>query len=289
MKRAVRRSRLGLGLALPLSLTFAACAESGGPTQPLDAPVFRSDHFSQQFVEVCKTGPDGSFATFSVTATGGQLLLGSQFTISGVKPFGVFPAACATVWRSTSTDPVVVTVTEIDQTLGTYVQDIVVFGNNYTVDIPGGSTTLNVSDQVGAFVIFKNAVDDTPPPPPGLEGCTPGFWRQPHHYGFWTGYSPDQPWTAAFMDPGSWQAKKREVFDGSTPLGTAVKLGGGEILALARHAVAALLNSTSPSVDYPLTTAQVIDAVNGAIVSGDYSGTKNMLAGYNELGCGVKD
>jgi len=36
-----------------------------------------------------------------------------------------------------------------------------------------------------------------------------------------------------------------------------------------RAAVAALLNSSNPSVNYPLTTSQVISQVNAALATGD--------------------
>ena len=28
-------------------------------------------------------------------------------------------------------------------------------------------------------------------PPPGGEGCTPGFWKQPQHFDSWVGFAPD--------------------------------------------------------------------------------------------------
>ena len=57
---------------------------------------------------------------------------------------------------------------------------------------------------------------------------------------------------------------------------------------LLRAAVAALLNSASPDVDYPLTTAQVIAEVNAALASNDRStmlALASQLDSYNNLGC----
>src|SRR5439155_5329640 len=65
----------------------------------------------------------------------------------------------------------------------------------------------------------------------------------------------------------------------------ALGLGGGGIAALLRHSVSGVLAATSPFVAYPLTAAEVIAAVNAAILSGDATGTenlKNKLAGYNQ-------
>ena len=62
-----------------------------------------------------------------------------------------------------------------------------------------------------------------------------------------------------------------------------LRLTGGGLNALLRHAVAALLNATSADVDYPLTAAQVITLTNAAIASGDYEGTKDLFNEYNNL------
>src|SRR5688572_4312175 len=55
-----------------------------------------------------------------------------------------------------------------------------------------------------------------------------------------------------------------------------------------RHAVAALLNASSPDVD-PVpafdTTAEVIAAFQAAFDSGDFSTTKDLFETSNESGC----
>ncbi len=65
----------------------------------------------------------------------------------------------------------------------------------------------------------------------------------------------------------------------------ALQSGGGGINALARHAVAALLNASSSDVDSDLTTAEVIDIVQDAVASGDFETAKNLLAASNESVC----
>jgi len=57
--------------------------------------------------------------------------------------------------------------------------------------------------------------------------------------------------------------------------------------ALARHAVAALLNAAHPEVNYPMTQAEIINAVQNAITSGGAESLKNTLEGYNQLGGGI--
>ena len=62
----------------------------------------------------------------------------------------------------------------------------------------------------------------------------------------------------------------------------------GAARTLLRAAVSALLNSASPGVDYPLTTAQVIAQVNAALASNDRStmlALASQLDSYNNLGC----
>lgn len=109
-------------------------------------------------------------------------------------------------------------------------------------------------------------------PPQGGEGCTPGYWKQDQHFDSWVGYSPDD----LFAD----------VFGVAYPgtLAEAADANGGDENALARHAVAALLNASS-SVDYYYTEAEVIAIVQDAFATGDYEGAKDLFEYQNELGC----
>jgi hypothetical protein len=110
----------------------------------------------------------------------------------------------------------------------------------------------------------------------GGQGCTPGYWKQRHHFGSWTLYSPGDDYGDVFgVDP---------TFDAETLLEVLRQGGGGEI-ALGRHAVAALLNSTNPDVDYAYSTAQVISIVQDAYATGEFNAAKNMLAYENETWC----
>jgi hypothetical protein len=116
---------------------------------------------------------------------------------------------------------------------------------------------------------------ETPPPPPtGDEGCTPGYWRQAHHYDSWTGYTPVTAFSAVFED----------AFPGMT-LGEVVRLNGGGLNALGRHTVAALLNASSPDVEYAYTAAQVISQFNAVFPGGDYEALKDTFEQYNESFC----
>ncbi len=110
----------------------------------------------------------------------------------------------------------------------------------------------------------------TPPPPPGDEGCTPGYWK--NHLEDWpaTGYSPSADFDATF-----WV----NLFNPNITLETAINLGGGGVNKLARHGTAALLSAAHPDVNYPYSVAQVIAYVQ--------AGNVDPLVAANELGCNI--
>jgi cysteine-rich repeat protein len=108
-------------------------------------------------------------------------------------------------------------------------------------------------------------------------GCTPGFWKQPHHLIYWTTYSPDDLYDVVF---GVTWMPELTLLD-------ALRQGGGGAIALGRHSVAALLNSASPEVDYAYSTAAIIQFVQDAHASGDFQFAHATLAAENERGCTV--
>ena len=117
------------------------------------------------------------------------------------------------------------------------------------------------------------------PAPAGLQGCTPGYWKQEHHFGAWVGHSPSDAFSTTFGNAAA--------FPTST-LHDALRFRGGGVFALARHATAGLLSAANPGVNYPYTEQQVIDLFNAAFNSmnpASIEGTKDQLADANELGC----
>jgi hypothetical protein len=107
----------------------------------------------------------------------------------------------------------------------------------------------------------------------GGEGCTPGYWKQPHHFFAWTGYSPGDSFAAVFGVP----------YDKT--LLEALQTGGGAEKALGRHAVGALLNAASAGVSFDYSEGEVIALVQWAWATGRFEVAKNMLAASNESGC----
>ncbi|MDB4285537.1 VCBS repeat-containing protein [bacterium] len=111
----------------------------------------------------------------------------------------------------------------------------------------------------------------------GGEGCTPGYWKQTHHFGSWEDYSPGDLFDTVFGVT---------LFPGMTLL-EVLKQGGGQEKALGRHAVAALLNSVNSGVGYDFSAAEVIAMVQDAVATGDFEDIKDMLADENESGCNL--
>lgn len=140
-----------------------------------------------------------------------------------------------------------------------------------------------------------------PPPPPGNAGCTPGYWRpgaDPSTGNFsriivrWgeAGINPIAIFDSVFGVTGfNGNVYDGNAFDdgGSGTLLDAVYARGGGVNALARHAVAALLNANHPDVAYPLTEAQIIAGVQAAFASGDFGPFKDQLNAANNLGCPI--
>jgi hypothetical protein len=136
--------------------------------------------------------------------------------------------------------------------------------------------TLFLNNYHGFVITFTN--DQPDPPTGGNQGCTPGYWKQNQHFDSWTAYAPGNDFDATFGV---------NFFTPNITLVEGAGRGGGGNSALARHAVAALLNAASGGVDYAYSIAQVIDIVQG---DGAYAGMgveqrKDLLAVANERGC----
>lgn len=130
--------------------------------------------------------------------------------------------------------------------------------------------TVAITDPAGATEFEVACV-----PPPRVTGCTPGYWKQDQHFDSWVGYAPDDSFEAVFG---------RDV-PGTPSLLDALKLGGGGLKALMRHATAALLNASNPKVTFPYSVGDVIALFQKAFDSGNYEATKDTFEGLNQTGC----
>lgn len=92
----------------------------------------------------------------------------------------------------------------------------------------------------------------------GHEGCTPGYWKQDQHFDSWPApYGPDSNLRDVFV------TNPVTLVPDDTFL-EALQYGGGPGVAgatriLLRSAVAALLNSASPDVNFAVSTGQVVN------------------------------
>ena len=160
-------------------------------------------------------------------------------------------------------------------------------GGTIDGDIPipsiadGASQTIAVNSTVTQLVIAftgSGAVDDIEieVEDRGGEGCTPGYWKQPHHLDSWpAGVNPGDSYDATFGVTSSDNPTLLEALD----------FNGGKENALYRHATAAYLNALSPDVEYPYIGAEVIALVQQAYASGDFNGIKDQFDAANNLGC----
>ena len=115
----------------------------------------------------------------------------------------------------------------------------------------------------------------------GDEGCTPGYWKQEQHFGNW----PVNPYTYTFGE--AFATACVEAYPAGKPdddmgdicdllLLDALKLRGGGVNALSRHAAAGWLNATS-SVNYMWSVSEVEAAF--------MAGNKAVLEDANESYC----
>lgn len=121
----------------------------------------------------------------------------------------------------------------------------------------------------------------------GDESCTPGYWKQPQHFGSWYGYSMSDDYESVFdVSLSNGLHKQVGNADGTITLLEALEAEGNDLnQALLRHSTAALLNAASLEVAYPVSTSYVKALVKAAW-EGDSAAREaahNELASYNEL------
>ena len=111
----------------------------------------------------------------------------------------------------------------------------------------------------------------------GGEGCTPGYWKQPHHFDDWpVNVDPDDMFAAYFED----------AFPNMSLL-QVLRQGGGGLKALGRHTVAAWLNAQNDEVSFDLSASEVVGLFNGLYpaTKPEYNALKDMFEDLNEQGC----
>ena len=278
--------RYGAVLAL---LATGACADPvRNPLAPLSVSGSSYPGEPGDYVKVCKTSPIVGTYGFSVSVTGGTagvtytLPVGNSFQLDVYEPNPV-PPDCETVYQSlgtgTSTEPSAeVTVTEVNLPTGQRIDSIVIMNSALQrLSVVTGMPTATVTTDFhnGKVLLFYNSKSELPPPA-GSQGCTPGYWKQSHHFGNWVGYATTDRFNVVFG---------RNVFADNRTLLTALSTGGGGFNRLGRHATAALLSSAHSGVAYGMTPAQVIAAVQAAFDNGTTDALASRFEGFNERGC----
>ena len=155
-------------------------------------------------------------------------------------------------------------------------------------------TTTNTANVVATDVLggTVSATDDATNIIVGGQGCTPGYWKnnaKKWDAVSWVGYDPDDSFNTVFGVNVELRGNGKSIITDPTLL-EALDANGGGINALARHAVAALLNASNSKISYAMSEAAIIDAVHDALDSGDPDAIKALhtqLAGYNEAGCSI--
>jgi hypothetical protein len=119
----------------------------------------------------------------------------------------------------------------------------------------------------------------------GYHGCTPGYWK--NHPESWVGFSPDDLFDDVFDRVIIIGAGGQNTITDPT-LMEALNATGGGVSALARHAVAGILNASHPDIHYPRTVDTIIYYVTfGGLDWGEPWITlrKDRLDEWNNLGC----
>jgi hypothetical protein len=267
--------------ATAIATTLAACGEAVTGPQATSRPFLTAqivdvnDAALEGSAVLCKeTEPNGSLQTFSFNVS-----------INGVpnaNPTVLSDGQCVTLATSTKGAGEGFDQVDIEEVVpsGWTVTNILVErfrvaigGTADAADEATATATVFINIDMGRRVTFTNTEDDVPT---GNQGCTPGYWKQPHHFDSWVGYTQNQSFNTVFGIGTNW-------FPNSFTLLDALNANGGGTNALARHAVAALLNAAQGF--YPQTEAQVIADVQAAYAANDPATLKEKLEDQNELGC----
>ena len=290
-----RFTRFAFGAGL-LSLGLMACADSAtqvAAPEDLGALAPLLDHVEDPLglenLTVCKfnDAPDTE-AQFSISGDGGTLPQGNLLNLVAL-PFGdPWGENCAEVWQSDgTTGPYPVTVTEVDMTAGTVIDQIWVLrsgDSDFTVLTGQNSVTLDLDVDHGGLVLFKNEGEGGD----GGEGCTPGAWKNRlWKRGFWPATYADNPSLSEHFDTSGFDFGDDTFLEALNYRGHESRdKVEQEAYKLMRSAVAALLNAASQ--DYAFSQAEIVAATEAALASGDWvqmNDLKDQLDFENNRGC----
>ena len=114
-----------------------------------------------------------------------------------------------------------------------------------------------------------------------VQYCSPGYWKQNHHFDSYVGYSPNDFFSTVFGESITimWGAKGKPQPISNPTLLQVLEANGGGLSSLARATVGALLNASALNSGY--TTAQVISMFNATYPgsNSDYEALKAQFTG----------
>lgn len=155
-----------------LALVVAACAEPTGLNpEGMNLENNTPPPEPSGYVDLCKVGPAGTIASFTVSASDGILPLGGNVD--------VLAGTCERVWEDFQPayrpdPPVYVTITEVNLPAGIQFDGIDAVTDGYaTVD--GMTVTFTVNAFHSGTATYNNS--EIPPPPGPCVGLTPGYWK----------------------------------------------------------------------------------------------------------------
>lgn len=289
------RSLVLLGSVFAAAVVASACSESATTSLEEPSPAFSVGQDPRQpgpnlrqadieYFEVCK---DYSGGTSRDPVTIEVLIAPHEGSGPTPNPFTVAldDGECEDVWLHGGSGQDVVTVTENPVPDGytvSYVKTVAGPLNSAGSGTNGASGIVNGAN--GVLVEFTNTIIPTE-----FFGCTPGFWKNNKRAKDWTApLAPDALFTApGFTSPGARaRVAKKKKDDNVVYQLQALNANQGDLAALTRHAMAALLNATSPAFDYEFSATDIVTWYNEAVAgTRDIESLKNMLAAANEQGC----
>lgn len=304
--RSTRHSGFKRAVGIFGAVALAACSSVGDPpTSPLThaSSIAQWEGEGTGFVRVCKAaGPTGTYTFHTSVAGGGAHVInfgqGPEVSLnfSGTEvclnagsyiPLGNDPSWTAGMTAEVTVAELVPTGIEVEkiEAWNTSVFPFVLLGT-----ITGSSSiTLNVTATSRIKILYYNReTPPPPPPPPGGEGCTPGYWKQSQHFHSWdaAGYSTTQTIGSVFSNASAFGLNNYTLLEGLSFEGGNSTKDAAKILL--RAAIAAVLNSAHPTVDYAMSTADVVAAVNAALTSDDRNAIISLglqLDTENNRGC----
>jgi len=261
-------------VVLPISITCNATV-NGKPVETI--PCDGQGHLITNAVQVCNTG---SLPLSDIAISAPDLVALGCTNVNSIR-LSLLPGQCTNV-------SLCIDMVTCPPTCG------IAFSNHIRITATVDQTLTNVcswtrnpSNIVVAITASTECTATVECLPPPHTGCTPGFWKNCTIHWQLTGYTTGQPINSVFsLGSCCTSLGNSSLLDGLSFQGGSGTCGGAQILL--RTAVGALMNASSPEVDYPFTAQEVIGMANAALQSCDRNTMITLASEFdrdNNLGC----